>query len=100
MLKKVKHFGGDIWSAGKRHNGEAEWLKDMILRMSWEIKHLQERVVLSGESIAKKSRKMPNWKASRKDGVQGYWIKNISNLHERIAVQTNKILEMIAYLHG
>ena len=35
---------------------------------------------------------MPNWKAPGKDGVQGYWTKNLRNLHERTAVQTNKIL--------
>ena len=40
----------------------------------------------------KQCRKMFNWKAPGKDDVQGYWIKNLSNLHERIAVKTNKIL--------
>ena len=35
---------------------------------------------------------MHNWKDSGKDGVQGYWIKNFSNLHERINIQTIKIL--------
>ena len=40
----------------------------------------------------KQYRKMPNWKAPEKDGVQGYWIKNLSNLHEHIAIQMNKIL--------
>ena len=35
---------------------------------------------------------MPNWKAPGKDGFQGYWIKNLSNLHERIAIQMNKIV--------
>ena len=35
---------------------------------------------------------MPYWKAAGKDGIQGYWIKNLSNLHERIADQANKIL--------
>ena len=35
---------------------------------------------------------MPNWKAPGKDGIQGYWINNLSNLHERIVAQTNKIL--------
>ena len=34
---------------------------------------------------------MPNWKAPGKDGVQGYWIKNLSNFHEQIATQMNKI---------
>ena len=35
---------------------------------------------------------MFNWKTPGKDGVQSYWIKNLSNLHEWIAVQRNKIL--------
>ena len=35
---------------------------------------------------------MPNWKAPGKDGIHGYWIKNLSNRHERVANQTNKIL--------
>ena len=35
---------------------------------------------------------MPNRKAPGKDGVQGCWAENLSNLHERIAIQTNKIL--------
>ena len=35
---------------------------------------------------------MPNWKAPGKDGVQDYWIKNLSNLHEQIALQTDNIL--------
>ena len=35
---------------------------------------------------------MPNWKSPGKDGVQGYWIKNLSNLHARISDQLNSIL--------
>ena len=49
-------------------------------------------MVTSVEKVTKQCRKMPNWKAPGKDGVQGYWIKNLSNLHERIAVQISKIL--------
>ena len=35
---------------------------------------------------------MPNWKTLQKDEVQDYWIKNLCSLHERVAVQINKIL--------
>ena len=35
---------------------------------------------------------MPNWKAPGRDKVQGFWIKSMTNLHERIAEQLNKIL--------
>ena len=49
-------------------------------------------MAISVEKVTKQCKKMPNWKVPGKDGVQGYWIKNLSNIHEWIAVQTNKIL--------
>ena len=55
-------------------------------------KHLQEKVAIKVENVMKQCRKMPNWKVPERDCVQDYWIKNLSDLHERIAVKTNKIL--------
>ena len=52
----------------------------------------QERVSIGVEKIRKQSRKIPNWKAPGRDGVQGYWIKNLSSLHERVSSQMNRIL--------
>ena len=52
----------------------------------------QKRVSTSVEKIRKKCRKIPNWKAPRRDGVQGYWIKNLKNLHERVSSQMSSIL--------
>ena len=49
-------------------------------------------MVIGVEKVMTQCKKMPNWKAPGKDGVQGYWIKNLSNIHEWFAVQTNKIL--------
>ena len=46
----------------------------------------------SVEKVTKQCKKMLNWKSPAKDAVQDYGIKNLSNLYERIAVQTNKIL--------
>ena len=51
-----------------------------------------ERVVISVEKVTKQCKKVPNWKSPGKDDLQGYQIKNFSNLHEQIAVQTKKIL--------
>ena len=42
--------------------------------------------------VSKQSRKITNWKAPGRDGVQGFWIKKLTNLHERTAFQLNKIL--------
>ena len=48
---------------------------------------------ISVEKIRKQCRKIPNWKAPRRDSVQGYWIKNLSSLHEHVSSQMNKILK-------
>ena len=52
----------------------------------------QERVSISVEKIRKQCRKIPNWKAPGRNSVQGYWIKNLSSLHQRVSSQMNRIL--------
>ena len=49
-------------------------------------------MIINVEKVRDQCRKMPNWKAPAKDGVQGYWLKNLTNLHSRIAGQMNSIL--------
>ena len=89
--EESKRFWVDLWSIGKGHNREAEWLKCIRNKLVNDT-HRQERALISVEKVTKQCRKMPNWKAPGKDGVQSYWIKNLSNLHEQIALQINKIL--------
>ena len=64
----------------------------MVEREKVNDKRPHERVSISFEKIRKQCRKIPNWKSSERDGVQGYWIKNISSLHERVSSQMNRIL--------
>ena len=64
-----------------------DWNRDIV-----NDKRPQKRVSISVEKIRKQYRKIPNWKVPRRDGVQGYSIKNFSSLHERVCSQMNKIL--------
>ena len=89
--EESRRFCGDIWSVEKEHDREARWLKDLKNESNGE--HRQEMVSSSAENVQKQCRKISSWKAPGKDGVQGYWSKNLSNLHMRIAYQLNKILE-------
>ena len=57
------------------------------------IENQQEVVEISPENATKQCKKIPNWKAPGKGGVQGYWIKSLSILYKRIAYQLNKILK-------
>ena len=52
-----------------------------------------EKVEISQEMVKIQGRKMLNWKAPGKDGVQGYWLKNLTLLQRRIAVQLYQILD-------
>ena len=42
--------------------------------------------------ITSQCRKLPNWKAPGRDGVQGFWLKKMRGLHGRIAEQLKNIL--------
>ena len=52
-----------------------------------------EKVEISQEMVKIQGRKILNWKAPGKDGMQGYWLKNLTLLHRRIAVQLDQILD-------
>ena len=84
--RRMHKVWGNIWGVRKEHNREAEWLKGLKKereRVNGE--RLQEGVNISVEKIRKQCRKIPNWNTPGRDGVQGYWIKNISSPHERIS---------------
>ena len=49
-------------------------------------------MVITKDMVSEQSRKIPNWKTAGRDGVQGFWIKKLSNSHEQTAFQMNKIL--------
>ena len=66
-------FWGDIWGVTKEHNREAEWVKDLKRdRERVNDKRPQERASISVEKKRKQCRKISNWKALGRDGIQGY----------------------------
>ena len=52
----------------------------------------QEDIVITAEMVTARSKKIPNWKAPGPDGVQGYWIKNLTALDERMADHMNDLI--------
>ena len=57
------------------------------------VKLEQHSVVINKGKVKKQCSKMPNWKATGHDSVQGFWIKRFDNMHERIATQLNELIE-------
>ena len=42
--------------------------------------------------VKQQIKKIPNWRAPGPDGVQGFWLKKLTSLDERIASQLNDLL--------
>ena len=55
-------------------------------------------MIVTKEMVAKQCTRMANWKAPGMDGVQGFWLKKLTSLHERIAEQLSLIVNRDASL--
>ena len=84
-------FWRNIWDKPERHNEDAAWLKDFENELLGIER--QENIQIVVQKVRKQTRRMPNWKSPDPDGVQGYWIKNLTNTQEMIANQLGKCLQ-------
>ena len=73
-------FWSGTWSESKEHNRNVAWLKKLKKENN---NQKQDYLVITMEMVCKQSRKIPNWKTPRREGVQGLWIKKLTNLHEQ-----------------
>ena len=79
---QIQVFWSGIWSESKEHNINTERLKKLMEENNYQ---KQECLVITKDMVSKQSRKIPNWKAPGRDGVQGFWIKKLTNLPEEAA---------------
>ena len=54
---------------------------------------VQDDIHTEIKKVRKQIRKMPNWKSPGPDGVLRYWIKNLNNLHNSIALPLDRCLQ-------
>ena len=90
MAEELKQFWGNIWSQFVDHKKDAKWLKD--LRNEVNVKK-QEKIDITTGSLKKILSRMPNWKSPGPDLVQGFWLINFSNFHERIRLQLKECVD-------
>ena len=53
----------------------------------------QEKIDITTGSLKKIFGRMPNWRSSGPDLVQGFCLKNFSSLHERVRLQLKECLD-------
>ena len=73
------------------HRENTNWLRRMENELG-ELK-VQDNIHIEIKIARKQVRKMPNWNSPGLDSVQGYWIKNLSNLHNSKSLKLNKCLQ-------
>ena len=69
---------------------DAKWLQD--LQSEVNVKK-QEKIDITTGSLKKILGRMPNWKSSGPDLVQGFWLKNFSSLNERVRLLLKECLD-------
>ena len=84
-------FWSNIWGKLVKHQENSEWLRNVEKQLTGL--GVQDNIHIEVTKLKKQVRKMPNWKNPGPDGVQGYWIKNLSNLHGNLALQLNRCLQ-------
>ena len=77
-------------SQSAHHKKDAKWLQDF--RSEVDVKK-QEKINITTGSLKKRLGRMPNWKSSGPDLVQGFWLKNFSSLHERVRLKLKECLD-------
>ena len=82
-------FWSKIWSEPAEHKKDAKWLR--TVKEEIEVDQQQD-LVITVEKVKSALAKIPNWKSPGPELVQGYWLKNFTSLHERIAYQLNECL--------
>ena len=90
MAEESKQFWGNIWSQSADHKKDAKWLQD--LQSEVNVKK-QERIDVTTGRLEKILGRMPNLKSPGPDLVQGFWLKSLSSLHERVRLQLKECLD-------
>ena len=67
--EESRRFLMNIWRTRKSRNENADWLKELRSERN-EIKQGSMQITI--EMITQQTRKVPDWKCSGLDGVQGY----------------------------
>ena len=93
--EEARQFWSKIWSEEGTFNRNAAWLRDIEDDFS-RVKQ-QENVQITTGDVLKGIRKMSTWttltwKAPGPDGVQGFWFKKFTSVHQRIVEALSQCL--------
>ena len=89
MLTRVNNVGVIYGIIRKNMKVNAVWLRELRAEKD---NMKQTDIEILTEMITKQVKKIQHWKIPGPDGVQGYWLKILTALHECIAKQMDDII--------
>ena len=89
--QEAKIFWIDIWGQEVEHRKVATLLREIKKDMNGKKK--QAQVQISQEKLKKTLNNIPYRKAPEPDGVQEFWLKNFTSLHNNLVWHLNACLE-------
>ena len=89
MLTRVNNVGVIYGIIRKNMKVNAVWLRELSAEKD---NMKQTDIEILTEMITKQVKKIQHWKIPGPDGVQGYWLKILTALHECIAKQMDDII--------
>ena len=79
------NFWRKIWEEEAEHNEDAAWIP--CVREELGKAEEQSPFVITETLVSNRVRKMANWSSPGMDGLNAFWLKHFSSLHESIALQ-------------
>ena len=89
--QETREFWSKIWSTPEHHNQGASWIQNV--KEKYTNVEQGDRFVISLEEMKNALGNMAPWKAPGPDGVQAYWVKQFTSLHERMVDQMQECVE-------
>ena len=85
MVKKPNDFG--LKYGIQKHNEKAGWINNMTRELGLEEGPKEEMHI----DWLKDTKKISNWKTPGHDGIQGFWFKKFTSIHDRL--EMNRCLQ-------
>jgi len=86
--EEVENFSRGIYGKEVQHNGEAHWIENQYQQnpsMEWG--------PVCKKDVANALRATLNWKATGRDQIANFWLKQLTASHKHIAALVNKLFE-------
>ena len=87
-----EEFWRPIWENASEAPIQAEWIKNVESAVKQYIRQPSESIGITEKMVTESIKNKRNWSSPGKDKITNFWIKEMKNFHQDIAIALNKIV--------